>query len=77
MRPATHTRAPSYVRGRIGTVGRFHGAHVFPDTNAHGQGEKPVPLYTVVFPAETLWGTDTTAAEVCADLFEPYLEAAR
>ena len=76
MRPATHTRAPGYVRGRVGTVVKVHGCHVFPDTNAHGKGENPTPLYTVMFAAEELWGPDTTASEVCADLFEPYLERA-
>ncbi|UOM36280.1 nitrile hydratase subunit beta [Acuticoccus sp. I52.16.1] len=74
MRPATHTRAPAYVRGRVGTIESVRGSHVFPDSNAHGEGENPVPLYTVLFTAEALWGPDTTADEVCADLFEPYLE---
>jgi nitrile hydratase len=76
MRPEHHTRAPRYVRGRTGLVERFHGCHVFPDTNAHGRGENPQPLYNVVFAAEDLWGEDTTAAEVRLDLFEPYLEPA-
>lgn len=76
MRPATHTRAPAYVRGRVGTVTALHGPHVFPDTNAHGLGEAPQPLYTVTFAARDLWGADTTADEVSADLFEPYLEPA-
>lgn len=76
MRPATHTRAPAYVRGRDGTVSAVHGPHVFPDSNAHGLGEAPQPLYTVVFAARDLWGADTTADEVTADLFEPYLEPA-
>ncbi len=76
MRPPTHTRSPAYVRGRTGTVSAVHGAHVFPDTNAHGGGEYPQPLYTVTFAARDLWGPDTTADEVAADLFEPYLEAA-
>ncbi|MBJ3776023.1 nitrile hydratase subunit beta [Acuticoccus mangrovi] len=76
MRPASHTRAPQYVRGREGTVVRVHGVHVFPDTNAAGAGEAPAPLYNVAFAAETLWGPDTTAADVHVDLFEPYLEPA-
>ncbi|MEM6848352.1 MAG: nitrile hydratase subunit beta [Pseudomonadota bacterium] len=74
--PPTHTRAPAYVRGAVGTIVRHHGAHVFPDTNAHGGGENPAPLYTVRFAAADLWGPDTTAAAVHADLFEPYLSAA-
>lgn len=74
--PQTHTRVPHYVRGRIGTIVAQHGCHVFPDTNAHGKGENPVPLYTVSFAAGDLWGKDTTASEVRLDLFEPYLSAA-
>lgn len=76
MNPATHTRAPAYVRGHVGTVEAFRGTHVFPDTNAHGLGENPQPLYTVVFEGAELWGADTTASAVSADLWEPYLEPA-
>lgn len=72
--PAHHTRVPAYVRGSVGTITALHGAHVFPDTNAHGGGEAPQPLYTVAFKATDLWGPDTTADEVCLDLFEPYLD---
>lgn len=76
MNPAHHTRAPRYVRGRVGTVRKRHGVHVFPDTNAHGRGENPTWLYLVEFRAEDLWGPDTTAAAVSCDLWEPYLERA-
>lgn len=71
-----HTRLPGYVRGRVGTVERLHGAHVFADTHAHGQGEQPQWLYTVVFDGRELWG-DTAAAglQVSVDAWEPYLEA--
>jgi len=74
--PAGHTRLPRYVRGRPGTVHRFHGAHVFPDANAHGEGEAPHHLYTVRFEARDLWGPDTTADAVFVECWEPYLEAA-
>ncbi|WP_108660858.1 nitrile hydratase subunit beta [Acuticoccus kandeliae] len=74
MRPSTHTRAPAYVRGHVGTIVLIHGTHVFPDTNAHGKGENPTPLYNVAFSARDLWGADTTAADVHVDLFEPYLD---
>jgi len=37
-------------------IHRCHGIHVFPDTNAHGQGEQPQPLYSVRFDARELWG---------------------
>lgn len=76
MNPATHTRAPRYVRGKVGTVVKVYGCHVFPDTSAHDKGENPAPLYNVAFAAQDLWGADTTADEVHADLFEPYLDPA-
>ena len=48
---------------------------VFPDTNAHGRGEDPQYLYTVVFDGRELWGKDGEAGTtVSLDLFEPYLE---
>jgi nitrile hydratase len=77
IHPATHTRLPRYARGKVGTIERVHGAHVFPDTNAHGLGENPQWLYTVVFDGRDLWGreADPTLC-VSADCWEPYLEAA-
>jgi nitrile hydratase len=74
MHPVTHTRLPRYCRGKRGEVVARHGAHVFPDTNAIGQGEQPQWLYTVRFDAAELWGEDTTASSVCVDCWEPYLE---
>lgn len=74
--PARHTRLPRYARGRLGTIASVHGAHVFPDTVAHGLGEQPQWLYTVRFDARELWGPDTTAGSVCVDCWEPYLEPA-
>lgn len=74
IHPSGHTRLPRYVRGRVGTIVSLHGAHVFPDTNAAGQGERPCWLYTVRFEACELWGEDTTASAVHADCWEPYLE---
>lgn len=72
-----HTRLPAYARGRIGTVTTVHGAWVFPDSNAHGRGEAPQYLYTVVFDGRALWGAEAEAAtRIHLDLFEPYLEAA-
>ena len=76
MNPPTHTRLPRYCRGKRGTIIAQHGAHVFADARATGQGEQPQWLYTVRFDARELWGADTTAAAVCVDCWEPYLEAA-
>jgi nitrile hydratase subunit beta len=71
----THTRLPRYCRGKRGTIVAVHGSHVFPDTNALGNGEQPQWLYTVRFDALELWGPDTTAGAVHVDCWEPYLEA--
>lgn len=74
LHPNTHTRLPRYCRGKRGRIVAAHGAHVFPDTHAIGLGEQPQWLYTVCFDALELWGTDTTAASVCVDCWEPYLD---
>jgi nitrile hydratase len=76
MNPATHTRLPRYARGQRGIVAMVHGVHVFPDSNALGQGERPQWLYSVRFEATELWGPDTTAAAVHVDCWESYLEPA-
>src|SRR5882724_11830970 len=77
LHPDGHTRLPRYVRGRSGVIVRAHGAHVLPDSNAHGKGEDPRPLYTVRFTARELWGKAANPRDsVCLDLWEPYLERA-
>ncbi|MDB5520927.1 MAG: nthB [Tardiphaga sp.] len=77
IHPATHTRLPRYVRGHLGTVERDHGCHVFPDRAAHGGGDDPQWLYTVVFDGAELWGPDgDPTVTVSVDAFEPYLEPA-
>jgi nitrile hydratase len=77
INPSGHTRLPRYVRGRVGIVGRHHGGHVLPDSNAHGKGEAPEHLYTVAFSMQELWGAEASPHdEICADLWESYLEPA-
>jgi nitrile hydratase len=77
INPTTHTRLPRYVRGHAGTVERINGSHVFPDSQAHGRGENPQWLYTVVFSGRDLWGDDADpTVTVSVDAFEPYLEPA-
>ena len=77
IHPATHTRLPQYVRGRLGTIELNHGCHVFPDVNSLGQGEEPHWLYTVRFDGHELWGKDGDATlSVSVDAWEPYLERA-
>jgi nitrile hydratase beta subunit len=75
MNPPTHTRLPRYCRDKRGVIVAARGAHVFPDTQALGQGEQPQWLYTVRFEAAELWGSETTATSVCVDCWESYLEA--
>jgi len=76
MNPTRHTRLPRYCRGKRGTIVAAHGAHVFADAHASGQGEAPQWLYTVSFDARELWGDDTTASSVRVDCWESYLEKA-
>jgi len=71
-----HTRLPAYAAGASGKILRCHGAHLLPDTNAHGLGEAPEPLYTVVFAASALWANpENPRDEVTLDLWQSYLEA--
>lgn len=77
INPTGHTRLPRYARGRLGTIEAVHGGFVFPDTNAHGQGENPQRLYTVAFTAIELWGEGADPhGTVSIDAFESYLDAA-
>jgi nitrile hydratase beta subunit len=74
MHPHGHTRLPRYARGKRGVIHRCHGIHVFPDSNAHGQGEQPQPLYSVRFDARELWGESAEPNQaVHIDLWESYL----
>lgn len=70
-----HTRLPGYVRGKVGTVDQVRGAHIFADTHAHGLGEQPHWLYSVVFDAAQLWPDEPGATHrVSVDAWEPYLQ---
>lgn len=72
-----HTRLPTYVAGAVGRILRYHGTHVLPDSNAHGLGEAPEPLYAVVFPAAQLWAhPEHPRDEVVLDLWQSYLAPA-
>jgi nitrile hydratase subunit beta len=75
MHPRGHTRLPRYARGKRGVIHRVQGIHVFPDSNAHGLGERPQPLYSVRFEARQLWGDTAEPNQwVHLDLWESYLE---
>ena len=75
IHPTTHTRLPSYARGKTGTVERDYGVFVFPDTNAHLQGEKPQHLYLVRFAARELWGDAAKPQDsLYLNMWDDYLE---
>ncbi|MGH2406263.1 MAG: nitrile hydratase subunit beta, partial [bacterium] len=66
-----HTRLPRYVRGKQGVIHRFHGVYTLPDTNAHGLGKHPQPVYSVRFAARDLWGDAAAARDnLYIDLWE-------
>jgi len=76
--PKAHTRAPVYVRGRVGLIKAHHGAHVFADQHARGQ-RVGHHLYSVAFSSSELWGSPEngdTEFKVMVDLWEPHLELA-
>ena len=77
--PVGHTRLPRYVRGRRGSIVRFHGVHAFPDADAGRDGAPtgPQAVYGVRFEARELWGADGHGRDaVHLDLWESYLEPA-
>ncbi len=77
INPTGHTRLPRYARGKTGVIVRDHGVHVFPDTNAHFQGEKRQHVYSVRFAAQELWGNDASPRDsVHLDMWDDYLERA-
>src|SRR5260370_2141882 len=70
-----HTRLPGYARGKIGRIDQVRGVHVFADAHAQGLGEQPQWLYTVVFNARELWGSDDARGQIVSiDASEPSLE---
>lgn len=73
--PTGHTRLPRYARGKTGLVEAARDGFVFPDSNAHGGGEQPQYVYTIVFEGAEIWGegADPTLS-VSIDAWESYLE---
>jgi nitrile hydratase beta subunit len=77
IHPTGHTRLPRYARDKLGVVEQCQGSFVFPDSNAHGRGEDPQWVYSVVFKGPELWGPDSDPSlSVAIDCWEPYLEPA-
>lgn len=72
--PRTHTRAPRYIRGRIGEIISHHGSHIFADEHSASGSKVAEHLYGVRFEASELWGeSESHKCAVFLDLFEPYL----
>ena len=58
-------------------IERLQSAHVFADAHAHGLGEQPQWLYTIVFEGAELWGCDAAPGlTVSIDAWDAYLEPA-
>jgi nitrile hydratase subunit beta len=75
INPTSHTRLPRYARGKTGVIVRDHGVYLFPDTNAHFQGEKRQHVYSVRFGARELWGENASPLHfVHIDMWDDYLE---
>ena len=75
IHPVGHTRLPRYARGRTGIIARDHGVYIFPDSNAHFQGEKRQHVYSVQFSARELWGESASPHDsVYLDMWDDYLE---
>lgn len=74
--PKGHTRLPRYARGHQGEIIICHGAFIYPDSNAHFQGENPQHLYAVRFNARDLWGAQGSPRDsVTLDLWDSYFES--
>ncbi|EBV3599884.1 nitrile hydratase subunit beta [Salmonella enterica subsp. enterica serovar Virchow] len=75
--PQGHTRLPRYARDKVGVIDAVREGYVFPDTNAHGAGESPQRVYTVLFDGPQIWGRDSDPTlTVSIDAWESYLEPA-
>jgi nitrile hydratase len=72
-----HHRTPTYLKGRLGTVERIHGAFTNPETRAYGgDGLPEQALYLVGFEQRDVWAAYRGAADdrISVDIFEHWLE---
>ena len=77
INPTGHTRLPRYFRGKTVVIVRDHGVYLFPDSNAHFQGEKRQHVYSVRFAATELWGDAASPRDsVHLDMWDDYLDRA-
>lgn len=75
IHPTGHTRLPRYARAKTGFIEAVQGSFVFPDANAHGGGEQPQWVYTVVFNGPEIWGEGSDPSlSLSIDAWESYLE---
>ena len=64
-------------RNKAGIIDAVREGFVFPDSNAHGNGEQPQWVYTVLFDGREIWGRDSDPTlTVSVDAWESYLEPA-
>ncbi len=74
INPRGHTRLPRYLHDKPGVIDRDHGVFVFPDTHAHGQGDRAQHVYSVRFEAAALWGREGGARDaVYVDVWDDYM----
>ncbi len=79
LHPRGHIRLPRYVRGKVGTVIREHGAFPLQESDEDGQwlDYDPQYVYTVRFASRDLWGDRGSANDsVYVDIWENHLESA-
>lgn len=70
--PFGHTRAPRYVRGKVGVVTRLDGVSSLPDVEYYGIVRRTEPTYSVRFEAIELWASPGDPVNV--DLWQSYLD---
>ena len=75
---AGHHRTPAYIKGKVGTVEREHGAFTNPETRAYGDDGLPEQaLYLVCFDQTDVWAHYRGRRDrICVDVFEHWLEEA-
>jgi len=83
VHPRSHTRAPGYVKGKVGIIEFHHGVHIYADEHASSGEKVGEHLYGVKFDGLTLWGSEQLSFDdplagkeaVFVDLFQPYLQS--
>ena len=73
----SHTRRPSYTRGKEGIIMRDNGVFGLPDNEVYDLEPRPQHTYQVRFSARELWGKDKPEHDkLYIDMWEDYLEPA-